>query len=470
MKKCDIVKNSDLSYASMSPLFLNFTNGGLNMKRTAALLLLIILCFTLTFPAYAENPTANPDCGIIDAAELDALIEEYAESRHVATDLFGIGFIYTATGDSYYYNGDSWYYSGSLYKLPNCMMISEKVVAGEIDFDTVITNQYGSYPVSTLLEYSITYSNNDTGHTVVEYLGGTYSGKNAEKFIEYTSLDESYFTNPDFFDVSYYSPRFVCEVLNTLYTETERFPNIIPCMLNAQPGAYFKRDIQEYEVAQKYGAYVDNNGRNWNNTCGIIYTPTPILVAVLTKNAGNYEEFIGGAAKLLADYSLKLDEKLPAYLEALAAEPEPTEEPAETENPDGTGETAEPSPIPATPSPEPSKEKSGGNSAVTIILIIAALAVAVAAVLVVASRNKKARRAAAKARAKKAASPVYEDDYDDEVGEDDVAPVHRQSEKVQNDVRTRREDAYEKHGSGKVAHSARSSARSSEYRGRHESH
>lgn len=428
------------------------------MKKIAALLLLVLLCSMLSFPAYAENPTANPDCGIIDAAALDALIEDFAASKQVAADLFGIGLIYTATGDSYYYNGDSWYYSGSLYKLPNCMMLSEKVVAGEIDFDTVIQNQYGKYPVSTLEEYSITYSNNDTGHTVVEYLGGTYSGKNAEKFIDYTRLDKDYFTNPDFFDVSYYSPRFVCEILNTLYTENERFPNIIPCMLNAQPGAYFKRDITEFDVAQKYGAYVDNNGRSWNNTCGIIYTPNPILVTVMTKNVGYYEDFIASAAKLVTDYALTLDEKLPAYFEALTAEPEAEQNTATAAVPDETRPEPDEIPAPATPSPAPDKKDSGGNILPIIIALIAALVIIAVVIIAVSNKRKQQRRrAAAKARAKRAQMQEYEDEFEyDGAEEEEPEPVHR------NTLRTR------DRVSAAPAPRTRSSASSSEYRGRHE--
>ena len=42
----------------------------------------------------------------------------------------------------------------------------------------------------------------------------------------------------------------------------------------------------------KHGAYLDNEGNNWNHTTGIITTPNPIILTIMTKNVGAPESFI----------------------------------------------------------------------------------------------------------------------------------------------------------------------------------
>lgn len=298
------------------------------MKKLAALLLVLIITLALSVPAMAENPTASSETGIIDGKALDEIIESYASNYPAnITGRFSVGLIYTATGDSYYYNGDAWYYSGSVYKVPVCMLLAEEVAAGNLAQDTVIQSPRGSYDVSYLEYTSIVNSDNNSGHTIVDYFKGTFNGKCADQLMKYTSLDESYFTEPNFFEYSYYSPRFICEVLNTLYTEQERFPNIIDLMKLSMPGHYMKAGIPEYDVAQKYGALVDSSGVDWNNCVGIIYSENPVIISVMTKNVGGYENFIAEISRRVMDYALTLDEKLPAYLAEHA--PTPTEAPAE---------------------------------------------------------------------------------------------------------------------------------------------
>ena len=54
----------------------------------------------------------------------------------------------------------------------------------------------------------------------------------------YANMPEDSY-NPDYMDYSYFSARYLTEVLTTLYNGgEERFPNIIPCMLKANPNHY----------------------------------------------------------------------------------------------------------------------------------------------------------------------------------------------------------------------------------------
>ena len=126
-------------------------------------------------------------------------------------------------------------------------------------------------------------------------------------------------------DYSYFSARYLTEVLTTLYNGgEERFPNIIPCMLKANPNHYFALSSQmaDYEIAQKYGSFIDNNNRNWNGTAGIIYTPNPIILTVLTLDAPSYEKVIGDAAVMMTEYALNVDENLESYRQAQAEKEE----------------------------------------------------------------------------------------------------------------------------------------------------
>ena len=67
--------------------------------------------------------------------------------------------------------------------------------------------------------------------------------------------------------------------------------------------------MSQYGVAQKYGAFVEQNGNNNNHCAAIIYTPTPIIVVVMTRNVGDYQRRIGEVGAHLAEVALQLDEK-----------------------------------------------------------------------------------------------------------------------------------------------------------------
>ena len=129
----------------------------------------------------------------------------------------------------------------------------------------------------------------------------------------------------------------------------DRFPYVIECMLQAQPDGYMNLTLKDrYPIAQKYGAYQEDNGPNNNHAAAIIFTPNPIVVVVMTRNVGMFQDHIAAFGGFLADYALELDEKL-AEREATAATPESSPEPT----PEPTAEpTAEPSPEP-TPLPTP---------------------------------------------------------------------------------------------------------------------
>ena len=270
-----------------------------------------------------ENPASDQagkeDSGIIDTAALDRWADSLAQEKGIDPkyQALSIGFCYTGTGDFWFYNPDIWMYSASMYKVPVSMLLAEKVAAGELTQESIVNGTTVEYVESTAL----VYSNNDSGHSIVSYLGGTYAGKCSDMTEKYTDLPPDYFSS-DFLDVSYYTARYMTQVMKTLYEGGEEmFPHVIEYLLQAQPGAYFRKSEKlegVYQVAQKFGAYEEPNGNNNNHCAAIIYTPTPIVVVVMTRNIMDYQNLIAQIGAYLADYSLELDAKAEEWARAEA--------------------------------------------------------------------------------------------------------------------------------------------------------
>ena len=344
---------------------------------------------TASEQAAAEKP------GIIDTEELDRWAEDFFSERGIDSryqDL-SIGFCYTGTGDSWYYNADVWMYSASMYKVPVAMLLAEKVASGELTQQSVVNGTTVEYVESTAL----VYSNNDSGHSIVSYLGGTYAGKCSDMTEKYTDLPADYFSS-DFIDLSYYTARYMTQVMKTLYDGgDEQFPHIIEYLLQAQPGAYYKCSpvlSPTYEIAQKFGAYEEPNGNNNNHCAAIIYTPTPIVVTVMTRNIMDYQRLIAQVGEHLAEYSLELDQKAEEQRQAeaeraaaAAAAPEAVA-PAqgtdtESVQPDSTSPAFSAAPSSDSTAPSGSVQEEKTNLGMPKGIIVAACVVA--AMIVVAS-------------------------------------------------------------------------------------
>ena len=371
--------------------------------------------------ADAQLPAAE-DSGIIDAAALQQWMDNFAQEHNLKQDYmrFSVGFWYSGTGDSWYYDADQWMYSASLYKVPVSMLMAEKEAAGELTLESVVNGTTLEYLESTAL----VYSNNDSGHSMVSWLGGTYAGKCSDMTIKFTDLPDSYF-DQDFYDVSYYTARYMTQVMRTLYQGGDaKFPHVLDYLKQAQPDDYYNRNAAlkgSYTIAQKFGAYEEGNGNNNNHCAAVIYTPNPIVVTVMTRNVGEYQNIIAEVGGHLAEYALELDQKLESWkqeqeaqaaAERAAAELAAAQQAAEN----GTAEaiapemqnaaSAEPAPaetntaaMPASAEPVPAAgQESATNAAAprripVAVLILAGVLVAVvivAALLLVAARRRAA--------------------------------------------------------------------------------
>jgi hypothetical protein len=93
-------------------------------------------------------------------------------------------------------------------------------------------------------------------------------------------------------------------------------------MLIADPTRYLQQlpEMYDYKIAQKYGSYIDMQNTNWNHAVGIIYTPHPFILSVMTENVTAFEAVEGRFAALFKDYILSLEDKVAPFAEQRAEE------------------------------------------------------------------------------------------------------------------------------------------------------
>ena len=283
-------------------------------RRLFAQTLALLLCFALLCPltAFAEDtnsaiPADPASYAVIDPVELQRLVEAYAAARSLNKDNISVGYCYLDTGDTWYYNGDAWNFGAGVYYVPLMMILAERESRGEL----TQTSNLNGLTLEEAERYVLTYSNNAYAHQMMNYIG---TDKEVRKLYQnYSSLPEAYY-DPDFLDYSYFTVRFLTDVMKTLYNDSERFPNIIECMKNSDNGSVFHGAMNgEYEVAQKYGNYIDRRDVAYNNTIGIIYTPHPFVLTVMTKNLGITHEVMWDLAVIFKDYTLSLDDAYAVY-------------------------------------------------------------------------------------------------------------------------------------------------------------
>lgn len=357
------------------------------MKRIGYSLLAILLCLALLLPLYAsaEEDQAEP---LLDPAALQQMVESYLTEHKLNPEQISIGYVYTATGETWYYNENEWMFSASTYKVPLMMLLAQLEYQGELTQDSDVKG----LKLSRAEELVLTYSHNDYAHLMESYFGGEKECLKLYK--QFSDLpDEDY--DPDYMEWRDFSARFLTGVMKTLYYEEERFPNIIDCLKAANHDMYFHGVWGgEYEVAQKYGSLM-NNYTYVNHTMGIVYMPHPFILTVMTENVVGYHPVIQDICRLFGEYTLSLEEPL-AEREAEAARraAEEAEKAAEEERrkaeeetvqaspaPEGTIAPAEKTPAAETPTPDPGLEGETGESRLPRGLLLGLAGAAVLAMI-----------------------------------------------------------------------------------------
>ena len=200
---------------------------------------------------------------------------------------------------------------------------------------------------------------------------------------------------------------------------------MIGYLLPAQPDNYLNLSLKgRFDVAQKYGSYEEPNGNKNDHIAAIVYTPTPIIVTVMTRNVGDYQTRMAEIGEYLADYALELDAKA-AELEAERAAEAARAEEAEARqdetvdaNPAESGENPAPTEAPApaeTAAPEALSRDGGLSLRWLIPALIVLVAVLVLTFVLIGQQRRKRRaarrRAAARAAAREAAGQKRDEQY-----------------------------------------------------------
>lgn len=305
------------------------------------LLCLAVLLALLVTPAHASNSR-------FEGKTLDEIMAAFMESKNLNINNFKMGYYNTATGETWYFEPDSFWDGASLYKLPLNMALAEHVQQGFLTWDYPIMN----ITLGRAQQLSLVDSNNEYSQAMQDVFGEYAIYRTA--IAAYSGLDLEA-QEENFFKYNLFSPRYMINVLKTLYEEPERFPNVIEYMKLARPGQFFRRNIYEYEVAQKYGYR-----GSLLHTAGIVYTPTPFLLVVMTNGAPMSEQLMGEVSRLMCDYTLYVESTLPppSPSPTPTPTPTPTPSPAATAAPEpSTAVTPAPSAGPPLPEPEAPTER-----------------------------------------------------------------------------------------------------------------
>lgn len=175
-----------------------------------------------------------------------------------------------------------------MYKLPLNMEFERRLDAGELSPDQLV----GGYTVDRAMYLSIVCSNNEVSQAMRNFLTGDRD-QYRELLNQFSGLEEDELP-PEYYSDNCMSPRFMLNTLRCLYDGRDSFDMVIGLMKQAHPDAYFRKYQGEYEIAHKYGSF-----EGMLNDCAIVYTPTPFLLTVFTKNVAYNEEVLGSLCELL---------------------------------------------------------------------------------------------------------------------------------------------------------------------------
>ena len=334
-------------------------------RRLFTQILAIALCLAMLCPmaALAEDvktASGSDSYAVIDPAALQKLVEEYAAAKGYNKNNISVGYCYLDTGDTWYYNGDNWGFGAGVYYVPMMMLISEWESSGRMTRDSKV----GNYTIGDAERLVLSESNWNAKNQVLPAIGTEREMR--EKIRTYSPLPEDYY-DASYLQYGYMSAHFLTDVLKTLYNENERFPNIIDCMKERGKGQFFAGAMGgAYSVAQQFGSLEEGGGTVYNNCIGIIYTPHPFALTVMTKNLGARDEIMWDLSVKFKDYTLTLDgayDKWSANAPATPSTPATPATPVTPDAPDAAGTPTITIPEPATPDTQEPDANTEGQPA-----------------------------------------------------------------------------------------------------------
>lgn len=246
-----------------------------------------------------ENTQQQKDVVVESSEDEDVinLIENVIRNKNLNENNFSFFYYNTKNNKYYFYNKDTYFTAASTIKVPVAMYYYDKINNGKLTSKTKLLYtqdcyeegsgttasrySYGeSIPIDFLLNQSIVNSDNTAVNVLVKNLGQTQYRYDIAK---YSSKELS----EDFYKNNIISASYGYDVINYLYKNIENYSTLIQDMKNSSMGQYLKKYIKDYEIAHKYGSY---NG--YVHDYGIVFTDTPYLIGIFTKNIPNSDELI----------------------------------------------------------------------------------------------------------------------------------------------------------------------------------
>ena len=259
-------------------------------------LLLIIAAVVISAQVFAPAAAPVPDGNVVDA-ELDRLVSEFINQYRLNEYSFSFAYYNTVTGETYLYNEHKLMLAASIYKLPLALYYYDRIEDGSANLD----RSYAGHSLENALRLSLQYSDNEAALAMFNSIG---------RFADYTNALLEYMAVPAeerglrTFNDNRYSALEVLNILKHLYNNSDKYPDAIEHLKAASPGTYFKRYVFDYEIAQKYGFLFSEEDRPViANAAGIVYTPTPYLLAVFTSGKGG--EVVSRLNEMLCEYTVK---------------------------------------------------------------------------------------------------------------------------------------------------------------------
>ena len=268
-------------------------------------MLSVILALCVTASAFAMDESLENATGILDEQELTKRVEAILTQYGIDGQQIAVGYYYSGSGDTYVYHGDSWMYSASLFKVPLYMALDDDIAAGRIrPSGAGLTAE----TVDSLRDRVLINSVTSTAKQLMGHFGSAEDCR--EAYRRYSSLPDDYY--PDIFRLSsYFSARFMTDVMASLLDHSDNYPKILDSLYRSPLREDLASVGENYQVAQKYGDYTDERV-DVHHLAAIIDTPTPIAVVVMTDKLAKHRLLMNAISTMLADYSIELDQQYAA--------------------------------------------------------------------------------------------------------------------------------------------------------------
>lgn len=397
----------------------------ISRKNRLSLLLALCLIVALFSAAFADEGADASDDSVTVAEEATAAVPEEmgtAAEEEEEPDLWeaellemlalyeadpstiAAGYCNLVTGETHFYNGDTYMVSGSMYKIPLNMLFLDWIDEGELTMESNILG----YPYSTLLDGTIIHSDNDMARVLWTYAGNTITTDPASTpYHRYRILIADYMgedadTVADkYYENNFFTPRQVITCLQHVYENSEKYTPLIEDMQRAEPTNYFKLRERRFNIAHKYGYYIDNTETLYLNDCAICYTDEPIAIVLFTAGTVKPYNVLTEYCSLMCNYTQETiaaraaREETEAAAAAAAAEEEEARQEALAAQEEAEADVEDPAAAspsdPVTASPEPAVKNSHSLRVGPLIALVLTLILMLLSICLVVSASRRSR-------------------------------------------------------------------------------